>query len=71
MNIPQRIAEMERQLKAAGSSVGALCERANIARSTWTRWKAGDVKPNWTTWEAVIAAADQLCPPPATKGAAA
>jgi transcriptional regulator with XRE-family HTH domain len=35
----------ENRLRAAGFSVSVLTERANIDRSTWTRWKQGKQGP--------------------------
>ncbi len=33
---------IERRARAAGLSLNELCRKAEIARSTFTRWKAGD-----------------------------
>jgi hypothetical protein len=60
MSIPDKISGMERQLKVAGVSVHDLCQQADIARSTWSRWKCGKTIPNMATWAAVELAASIL-----------
>lgn len=53
MAVATEIAEMEDQLSAAGKTVKALCEEAEVNQSTWTRWKAGSHAPNMATWQKV------------------
>jgi hypothetical protein len=62
MGVPQDCQKIETRLTRAGASVGALCTRAGIARSTWQRWKSETTAPNMGTWTAVLAAVDALAP---------
>lgn len=54
MDIPEHIAQIERRLERAGKTVGDMCDGAEIARSTWTRWKAGKTEPNLRTWNRLL-----------------
>lgn len=36
--------EIESMAAEAGIGINALCDEADVARSTFTRWKNGDVK---------------------------
>lgn len=38
-------ADIERLAKEANLPIGELCKRANIAASTWSRWKKGETVP--------------------------
>lgn len=37
--------QLEARANAAGLSMNEVCRRAGIARSTFTRWKAGETLP--------------------------
>lgn len=56
MNTKQKIAQIERHLRKARVSVNSVCRRADVDRSTWTRWKNGDTEPNTKTWRKVVEA---------------
>jgi transcriptional regulator with XRE-family HTH domain len=49
MDIKDHIAKMDERLSVAGVSASEVCRVAGVARSTWTRWKSGDVSPNTAT----------------------
>jgi transcriptional regulator with XRE-family HTH domain len=53
MNIRDEIPKMEAALRERGLSVDEFCDKADLARSTWTRWKSGAVQPNMATWSRV------------------
>jgi hypothetical protein len=56
MSNPTDIEAIEARLKSAGVTVADFCERAAIHRATWQRWKkAGGNRPNWATWDRVLA----------------
>lgn len=43
-------------------SISRLCDRADIARSTWHDWKKGDAEPHVRTWRRIEdALPDKLC----------
>lgn len=71
------VMEMEAVLAARGVRIGAFCEQAGIARTTWDRWKQGKTLPNMRTWGKVrrvyraILSAAPTENPSASKGAAA
>ena len=46
---------IERMAKEAGMSIGELCESANIAPSTFYRWKKGRTKPTLEIYERLYA----------------
>lgn len=50
---PKDIAKMEETLSGSGIPVAELCRRANIAETTWGRWKGGKFKPSYSAWERV------------------
>jgi len=60
MELQAEQTQIEAQLRERGLSVGDLCKRADIARSTWDRWKRGETEPNIKTWRAVTGAFDAL-----------
>lgn len=71
MTIQAKVLEIEARLERAGSTVDAMCKLADIARSTWVRWKAGRNSPNFETWGRVEAAVAVIeMPQDAEKGAA-
>lgn len=51
---------IEGRLKDRGLTVADLCRAAEIARSTWDRWRRGETEPNLKTWREVVVAADRL-----------
>lgn len=51
---------IEGRLKDRGLTVADLCRAAEIARSTWDRWKRGETEPNLKTWRVIEKAANQL-----------
>lgn len=44
---------MEHELAKRGLSRSALCRRAGIALTTWTRWKSGKTQPQMRVWDRV------------------
>lgn len=47
---------IEAQAKAVGVSINQLCRRAGVARSIFTRWKAGITSPSVENVNRLIAA---------------
>ncbi|GLQ68944.1 hypothetical protein GCM10007866_13950 [Gluconobacter albidus] len=43
-NLPSP-ADIESDARERGIAIGDLCRRAQVARSTFTRWKAGETSP--------------------------
>lgn len=39
------ISDLEKRAESAGISISELCQKANVARSTFTRWKNGTSSP--------------------------
>lgn len=60
MQVTETIADMDARLKAAGVSASEVCREAGVARSTWTRWKSGEVAPNTATLSRVSEVVDRL-----------
>lgn len=60
MSVPSQIRSIEQALADAGLSVRALCARAGVNQSTWTRWKAGSNTPNMSTWSRVQEAFESM-----------
>ncbi len=60
MSIQVPIENMEKALRDAGLTSRALCDKAGINTSTWTRWKAGLNAPNMDTWSKVTAAFGEM-----------
>lgn len=53
MALTDELAEIEVQVKGRGLTIGQFCKRAEIARSTWDRWKRGETEPNTKTLRTV------------------
>lgn len=62
---PKDIPEMERKLNDAGVPVAELCRRAQIAETTWGRWKGEKFNPSFSAWEKVAAAYGEIIKPKA------
>lgn len=60
MNIQQHIHSIELRLQFAGESVDSFCQRADIDRSTWQRWKVLATEPKMSSWERVTHAAESI-----------
>ncbi len=45
MHIANPVQQIEARATQAGLSVTELCQKAGVARSTFTRWKAGTTSP--------------------------
>ena len=45
MHISNPVQQIEARAQQAGLSVTELCHKAGVARSTFTRWKAGTTSP--------------------------
>lgn len=52
------IEQIENRASAVGMSVNELCKRARVARSTFTRWKAGAHAPQMRVYRKLLAALD-------------
>lgn len=66
MDSSEMIRDLEAQARAKGLSISDVCQEAGVARSTFTRWKAGSHEPNMRTFQKIseaIAAAPKLAPP--------
>ena len=48
--------DIERRAKAAGLTIDQLCERAEVHRSSYQRWKADKIGPTMRKWNALMAA---------------
>lgn len=51
---------IEAEARDAGLSMAAVCRRANLADSTFRRWKGGDRSPTLVTIEAMRQAINDL-----------
>lgn len=60
---PTDIQAMEAQLSEAGIPVAELCRRADIAETTWGRWKGGKFHPSYSAWTKVTKAYSQIISP--------
>ena len=56
------IATAEERLRIAGKTVAELCRKADIAQSTWCRWKSRSNSPRRITAKAIRQALDQIAP---------
>jgi hypothetical protein len=63
------IAGLEERLSREGVSVARLCRRADIAQSTWHRWKKGESIPRPKVWDHVQMVASGLMRPKSTEAA--
>lgn len=59
---PQNIEEAEARLKAAGKTSADLCREANIAQTTWWRWKTGAFFPSFRKSREIGEVLDRLAP---------
>lgn len=59
MSFSDDLERLRDELKEAGVPVSAVCERAGINRTTFTRWQLGK-GPRLQTWETVKQAKDEL-----------
>ena len=49
--------DIERIADAAGTTIAKICRDARVARSTFTRWKAGQTVPRLTGYQRLSEAA--------------
>lgn len=61
MNVLPQIAIIEAALKERGLSVAGLCRKADLAPTTWVRWKNG-APATARSWERISAALGQIDP---------
>jgi hypothetical protein len=59
MDVTSRIGEIERQLADRGESVARLCRMADLAQTTWGRWKNG-AQAKGASWRKIELALPQL-----------
>lgn len=57
MSVKDQIVAIESELEAEGLSVLTVLNRADVAPSTWFRWREKGVSPRLNNWEAVKGAA--------------
>lgn len=60
MQTPQDIITLENRLRESGFSVASVCRRADMAESTWWRWKHGRSAPTPRMWGRVEAAIAEI-----------
>ena len=49
--------DIERIADAAGTTIAQICRDARVARSTFSRWKAGQTAPRLTSYQRLYEAA--------------
>ena len=49
--------DIERIADAAGTTIAQICRDARVARSTFSRWKAGQTAPRLTSYQRLCEAA--------------
>lgn len=59
-DVPSIILDIEDRLRVAGVSVARVCRLAELDRSAWHRWKAGDAPPSGRKWTAVRAVLEPI-----------
>lgn len=64
--IPAEITDLEARLKLARVPLARMFRKAEIDRSTWSRWRGGKGGPTEKKWRAVLAAVETLTDPAAT-----
>lgn len=47
--------DVEAKASAAGMSIADICKRADVAQSTFSRWKAGKTSPTLTIYKRIVA----------------
>lgn len=57
-----QIAEIEAVLAGRKISVAQLCRRADLAPTTWLRWKTDRCAPSRAAWARIERAFAALCP---------
>lgn len=60
MLTPSDIAKIEARLADAGKTVADMCREADIAQTTWGRWKRGEFYPSFRSAQQVEAAVASL-----------
>lgn len=64
------VIDIEAALASHGVSVSRLCQRADVAFSTWHRWKKGERQPGRANWARVVVAFRELVPAATAEAAA-
>lgn len=54
--------EIEDRARLAGLSLAEVCRRANVAQSTFTRWKAGLSEPRLAVYRRLLVATERRRP---------
>lgn len=62
MHPVEQIEAMELALSRQGISVAQLCRQADVAQTTWVRWKSQATSPSPKAWSKVITVFNLLCP---------
>lgn len=60
MFTPEKIPEVEATLAQHGISVAQFCREANIAETTWGRWKNERFLPSYRAARSVVEALERL-----------
>ena len=50
---PDDITRIEKDMAARGVTAAEFCRRAEVAPTTWWRWKAKRTKPSFEAWQRV------------------
>ena len=66
---PDSIPEMEAKLASCGVSVSEMCRQADVAETTWGRWKRREVSPTFRRWDSVVDTFKRLTAAPTDTGA--
>lgn len=61
MDVRPRIAVIEPALAARGISVAQVCRKADVAPTTWLRWKSGTAA-RARNWDSIVLALKALAP---------
>lgn len=58
MVISEYIRDVEVQLSEKGIAVQDVCDAAKLNRATYQRWKSGEAKPLWESWQRFLEAVE-------------
>lgn len=51
---------IEQRVASAGQTMNAFLRAARVSRSTWWRWRAGEMAPGMRAWNRVLAEYSRL-----------
>lgn len=58
--ISLNISNIEQRAKALDLTIAALCKKARVSNSTYTRWKAKKTSPNFETFSRLLKILERL-----------